>query len=97
MEAHLSLIIGKVSLDHHDCCQGTEQAHDHGSRRVPLLVLHQGCHEECSSLKPYDPPSELQVNDRQCEVLKSERGSLLCPYPPKIAMQSHRTEKRLLF
>ena len=63
-----------MGLDHHDCCQGTEQAHDHRSRRVPLLVLYQGCHEERCGLEPYDPPSELRKNDVyvRCSILEQK-------------------------
>ena len=60
---HLSLVVCKVRLDHHECCQSAEQAHHHGPRRVPLLVLHHGGHQNCSRLEPYGPPRKLQTKE----------------------------------
>ena len=60
---NLSLVVCKVCLDHHECCQSAEQAHYHGPRRVPLVVLHHGGHQNCSRLEPYGPPRKLQTKD----------------------------------
>ena len=60
-KAHLSLVVCKVGLHHHDCGQGAEQAHHHSPGRVPLLMLYQRSHEQRSRLEPDDPPGELQA------------------------------------